>query len=276
MPYDLKGRNVLVTGGSRGLGAVICKTFAAQGCNVAINYFNRVEAANDVAAECEKLGVKAVVVKGDACLTAECAATVAEAKGKLGGLDIIIANAGWTKFTQFGDLDAMNEEEWDRCWSANVKGPLALFKAAKDTFNSNPEGGVFLITSSIAATSQGGSSMAYSVTKTAQVQLMKCLAATQGAKTRINAVLPGFLRTEWYITTLLFPLLAWMRFVCLVLTVYRGLKYPQETIDFVINKATLHHETDLQDTADVFVMLARNTSMTGAKVQIDAGLNIQG
>ncbi|KAF2471595.1 short chain dehydrogenase/reductase [Lindgomyces ingoldianus] len=252
MPYDLKGRNVLITGGSRGLGEVLAITFAKEGCNIAINYFNRIEAADEVKATCEGFGVKAVVVKGDACLTSECVRSVEEAKEKLGGLDIVIANAGWTKFTTFGDLDAMNEDEWDKCWSANVKGPLALLKAAKPTFNSNPDGGILLITSSIAAVSQGGSSMAYAVTKAAQVQLMKCLASTQGPKIRINAVLPGLLLTEW------------------------GLRYPPEVIEAVKAKAALGCAVDLQDCADVFVMLAKNTSMTGMKVQIDGGANIQG
>ncbi|KAF2656860.1 short chain dehydrogenase/reductase [Lophiostoma macrostomum CBS 122681] len=252
MPYELKGRNVLVTGGSAGLGEVICYTFAKQGCNVAVNYFNRFDPAEKVRKECESHGVKAVLVKADMCDTKDVKRSVEEATEKLGGLDIIIGNAGWTKFTEFGDLDAMSEEEWDRCWSANVKAPLTLLKAAKETFNANPEGGVFITTNSIAGNSQGGSSMPYAVTKAAQIQLIKCLAATQGPKIRVNTVLPGFLDTEW------------------------GRKYPQSTIDAVKDKAVLKHETYLQDCADAFVAIARNTSMTGQKMQIDAGLNVQG
>jgi NAD(P)-dependent dehydrogenase (short-subunit alcohol dehydrogenase family) len=74
---------------------------------------------------------------------------------------------------------------------------MALVREALPTFNQNPEGGVFIITSSVAGTSLGGSSMAYSVTKAAQLHLMRCLANTQGKKVRINAVLPGLLLTEW-------------------------------------------------------------------------------
>jgi NAD(P)-dependent dehydrogenase (short-subunit alcohol dehydrogenase family) len=65
------------------------------------------------------------------------------------------------------------------------------------TFNANPEGGVFIITSSIAGVTAGGSSMPYAVTKAAQLHLMLCLASTQGPKVRVNAVLPGWLDTEW-------------------------------------------------------------------------------
>ena len=70
-------------------------------------------------------------------------------------------------------------------------------KAAVPAFASNPEGGVFIITSSIAGRTVGGSSMPYSVTKAAQLHLMRCLAKTQGPSVRVNAVLPGWLDTEW-------------------------------------------------------------------------------
>jgi NAD(P)-dependent dehydrogenase (short-subunit alcohol dehydrogenase family) len=78
-----------------------------------------------------------------------------------------------------------------------VYGQMALLREALPTFNKNPQGGVFIITSSIAGTSIGGSSMAYSVTKAAQLHLMRCMAQTQGPKVRVNAVLPGLLLTEW-------------------------------------------------------------------------------
>lgn len=93
---------------------------------------------------------------------------------------------------------------------------MHLFRKALPTLKSNHDGGVFLITSSIAGISPGGSSMAYSVSKAAGqpshatreqvvctdeilagLQLMKCLAATQGPEIRVNAVLPGLLLTEW-------------------------------------------------------------------------------
>jgi NAD(P)-dependent dehydrogenase (short-subunit alcohol dehydrogenase family) len=67
-------------------------------------------------------------------------------------------------------------------------------------------GGAFIVTSSIAGISAAGSSMAYSVTKAAQLHLIRCLASTQGPKIRINAVLPGLLLTDW--VSLHFPLVA--------------------------------------------------------------------
>lgn len=250
MPYDLRSKNVLITGGSAGLGEILAYTFARQGANIAINYCNRADKAEAVRAGVEELGVKGVVVKADMSSVVECKRCVAESIALLGGLDVIIANAGWTRFSDFADLEAMSEEEWDKCWATNVKQPHALLSAAKETFMANPEGGVMITTGSIAGTSQGGSSMPYAVTKAAQIQLVKCLALTQAPKIRVNTVLPGLLLTEW------------------------GNKYGPERIAYHKNLNALKHEVFLDDCAETYVMLAKNTSMTGAKITVDAGANI--
>lgn len=183
---------------SRGLGAEIARAFAAEGSNIAINYANNASAAQTLASELEsKHGVKATILKADAGSTSAVTALVKDATTALGGLDIVIANAGWTRFSDFADLDALTDDEWDRCWKTNVLGVKALAAAAVPVFNFNAEGGVVLVTSSIAGRSIGGSSMAYSVTKAAQLHLVKCVAKTQGRKVRCNAVLPGLLLTEW-------------------------------------------------------------------------------
>lgn len=97
----------------------------------------------------------------------------------------------------FGDLFGNTDEEWDQCWTVNVKAQMQLLRAAAPHFNANPDGGVFLMTSSVAGVKQAGSSMPYSVTKAAGLHLMKCLALTQGPKIRVNAVLPGLMLTDW-------------------------------------------------------------------------------
>ena len=183
---------------NRGLGAEIARAFAAEGSNIAINYANNASAAEKLANELEATHkVKTTIIKADAGSTSAIASLVQTAKETLGGLDIAIANAGWTRFSDFADLDALSDEEWDRCWKTNVLGVKQLAASATPIFNSNPEGGVVLVTSSIAGRSIGGSSMAYSVTKAAQLHLVKCVAKTQGKKVRCNAVLPGLLLTDW-------------------------------------------------------------------------------
>ncbi|KAL4781877.1 hypothetical protein BJX76DRAFT_309881 [Aspergillus varians] len=249
MPYSLQKRNVLVTAGSRGLGAVVAQKFAAEGCNIAINYFSSQDAAEKIASGIRtQYNVKAITLKGDASVQSECQNLVKSAIEQLGGLDILVSNAGWTKITKFGDLDAMEEEDWDKCWSANVKGHMWLFKAALPTFKANPDGGVFLLTSSAAAVSASGSSLPYSVTKAAGLHLVKCLAQTQGNKVRVNAVLPGLLLTEW------------------------GLRFPKEQIELYKSRAPLNTLPEVEDTADAYITLAKNSSMTAQAVQIDSGM----
>jgi NAD(P)-dependent dehydrogenase (short-subunit alcohol dehydrogenase family) len=249
MPYILKGRNVLVTGGSRGLGVLVCLKFAQEGCNIAINYVSSADKGEALASTIEKEhGVKAFAIQGDMGLEVDCIRTVKEAISGFGGLDIIISNAGYTRFSTFSDLSALTAEDWDTCYAVNVKAQAILLREALPTFNANPEGGVFLITSSIAGVGTSGSSMPYSVTKAAQLHLMRCLAGTQGPKVRVNAVAPGLLLTEW------------------------GNKYPKEAIADMKERAWLKKETGLEDTAQAFIDAAKNSSMTGQKIQVDSGL----
>ncbi|KAJ5709965.1 hypothetical protein N7493_009557 [Penicillium malachiteum] len=252
MPYSLKARNVLVIGGSRGLGAVISEKFAAEGSNVAINYMSNKQTADEVAKDlASKYNVKTVVIQGDAGKQESAASTVKSSIEQLGGLDVIISNAGWTKITNFPDLDAMDDEDWDKCWNINVKSSLYLFKAAKSTFDANPEGGAFLITASTAGVTPSGSAVPYSVAKAAAIHLMKCLAQSQGAKVRVNSVLPSLMLTEW------------------------GQKFPQEKIDAMREKMVLKKLPEVEDVADMFIAIAKNSSMTGQAVQIDCGFAIR-
>ncbi|UKZ89676.1 putative secondary metabolism biosynthetic enzyme [Trichoderma asperellum] len=251
MPYSLKGRNVLVTGGSRGLGAIICKKFAQEGANVAINYVSNSTAAQTLADTLAKdYSSKIFVIQGDAEKRDDNVRIVQETVKNLGGLDIIIANAGWTKPSKFGDLHALTDDEWNKCWAVNVMSHLQLVQEAAPIFNANPEGGVYLITSSVAGISNRGSSMAYSVSKAAGLQLMKNLAFTQGPKIRVNAILPGLMLTEW------------------------GQRFGPEIIEKVKGASTLKRETDLDDAADAFISAAKNASMTGQEIVIDSGLNM--
>ncbi|KAK2625265.1 hypothetical protein QTJ16_005634 [Diplocarpon rosae] len=187
---------------------------------------------------------------------ADVVSTVKSAIELLGGLDIIISNAGYTRFSTFSDLSAPTTEDWDKCYAVNVKAQALLMREAAATFNDNVHGGVFIMTSSIAGKTLGGSSMPYSVTKAAQLHLMRCLASTQGPNIRVNAVLPGWLATEW--SNLLMSV--------------EGVKYSEDRVKEMNQKAWLKKETDLGDCAQAFVDIARNTSMTGQRIQVDSGL----
>ncbi|CAK4010954.1 Hypothetical predicted protein [Lecanosticta acicola] len=249
MPYSLRGRNVLITGGSRGLGAEVARKFAAEGCNIAINYVSSEAPAQALAQELQSThNVKTITIQGDGGKISDIQNCIQQTVKSLGGLDIIIGNAGYTKFSNFADLDALSYEDWDKCWHTNVLGNHVLLKEAMPIFKENAEGGVFIMTGSVAGKSLSGSSMAYSVTKAAQVHLMKCLAQTQGPKVRVNCVLPGLLLTDW------------------------GSLYGEERIEKLKEQAVLKKETELGDCAQAYVDLSKNTSITGQAWHVDSGL----
>jgi NAD(P)-dependent dehydrogenase (short-subunit alcohol dehydrogenase family) len=94
MPYKLQGRNVLIVGGARGLGVSIAEKFAAEGCNIAINYLSSQQQADDLALRLEKeFNIKTTTVQGDAGVQADCVRLVRTAIERFSGLDIIISNA---------------------------------------------------------------------------------------------------------------------------------------------------------------------------------------
>ncbi|KAF3905731.1 hypothetical protein AA313_de0201843 [Arthrobotrys entomopaga] len=257
--YELAGRNVLVTGGSRGIGEAISERFAAQGSNLILNYISNKERADALKTKLlEKyLTIKVVAIQADVGKKEECENLVKQSIEALGGLDVICSNAGWTKFAQFGDLDALSEEDWDKCYAVNVKANIWLLNAAKPTFNANPDGGSLTICASIAihfipqGTTTRGSSMAYAVSKSAALHLMRCLAASQGPKIRVNAVCPGLVLTEW------------------------GDLFPQSIKDAYVEATQTKKIIKVEDVADAFIFCAKNVAMTGQKIIIDGGVIIQ-
>ena len=190
---SLRGQNVLITGGSAGLGAAVATKFASEGANLAINYASSKDRAEELASSLQKAhtGIKIVILQGDVSKAKVCAELVEQTVKALGGIDCVVSNAGWTKATNWEDLDSFTEEEWDRVYAMNVKAHVFLFKAAKKHFNDNANGGNMIITSSVAGIRASGSALAYSVSKHAAIALARGLALHQGPKCRINTVAPG-------------------------------------------------------------------------------------
>lgn len=119
-----------------------------------------------------------------------------ETISNFGRLDVVISNAGWTRITNFSNLDeGMLEEDWDRCFLYNVKSHLWLLHAAKPYLEETE--GAFVTTASVAGVKPSGSSLPYAVTKAAAIHLSKALAVICAPKIRFNSVSPGLLMTEW-------------------------------------------------------------------------------
>ncbi|PUU79601.1 hypothetical protein B9Z19DRAFT_1124948 [Tuber borchii] len=194
---SLKDKNVLITRGSRGLGAAAAHAFRKGRCkHLGKLYQRRSQRRQCNSRNCRQARGQGGYRKGRYWCRRELREDSDKCIALFGSVDVIISNVGWMKISDFGDLNALSEAEWDKCWAVNIKANLHLLRAASESFNANPDGGSFLISSSTAAITPSGSAMAYSVTKAAGLHLMPCLAQTQGLKIRVNAVLPGLLLTD--------------------------------------------------------------------------------
>lgn len=121
---------------------------------------------------------------------------VQETVSRFGRLDVVVSNAGWTRVTNFGNLDeGMLEDDWDKCFLYNVKAHLWLMHASREELEKTE--GAFVTTASIAGIKPSGSSLPYAVTKSAAIHLSKSLAVICSPKIRVNSVSPGLLLTEW-------------------------------------------------------------------------------
>ena len=193
---QLSGKTALITGASRGVGAAAALQLAQAGCRIAINHRQTPDRAEAVAAQCCDAGAEAIVIQGDVAEDAACRAMVAQTLEAFGALDILINNAGTTRFIDFPDLDAVTDDVWDRILAVNLKGPFQATRAAREALATG-EGGVIINTASIAGLTGAGSSIPYAASKAALLTLTKSLARTLGPEIRVNAVAPGFIEGEW-------------------------------------------------------------------------------
>jgi len=175
---------VVITGGSRGIGAAAVELFAARGDRVYFLYEKNHEAARAVA---EKTGATAI------CCDVADGRAVKAAFEQIGDVDILICNAGQM---HFGLMSMMEEERWDRLFAVNVKGIYTCVNAAMGSFLRKHSGCVITVSS---MWGQVGASCeaAYSATKGAVIALTKALAKELGPSgIRVNCVAPGVILTD--------------------------------------------------------------------------------
>ena len=175
---------VVVTGGSRGIGAAVVARYAARGDRVYFLYEKNHEAARAVA---EKTGAVPI------CCDVADGSAVAEAFARIPEVDILVCNAGvcW-----YGLLTDMKDAEWDRIFAVNVKGIYNCVKAAMPAFLRKHSGSIITVSS---MWGQVGASCeaAYSATKGAVIALTKALAKELGPSgIRVNCVAPGVILTD--------------------------------------------------------------------------------
>ena len=187
----------IITGSSSGVGAATAQQFASLGCHVVINYSHSAQAAEQVAADCRKLGVQALVCQADVADDQQCRAMVQQAVDKFGRLDFLVNNAGTTKFCDHDQLDGLSAEDFQRIYGVNVIGAYQMVRAARPHLEKSPEGGAVVNVASTAAITGIGSSIAYAASKGAMVTMTLSLGRVLGPRIRLNVVCPGFIQGDW-------------------------------------------------------------------------------
>jgi 3-oxoacyl-[acyl-carrier protein] reductase len=243
----LQGKNILVTGASKGIGRAIASRFAQEGANIAFTYLSSVEKGQALENELKALGVKAKGYRSDAS-DFKAAEDLANAMvSDFGTMDVLVNNAGITKD---GLLMRMSEEQWDAVININLKSVFNLTKAAIKQLMKQKYGSIINITSVVGIRGNAGQAN-YSASKAGIIGFTKSVALELGSRNiRSNAIAPGFIETEM-----------------------TG-ELDQKVVEEWKKGIPLKRGGTPEDVADAAIFLASDLSkyITGQVIQVDGGM----
>jgi 3-oxoacyl-[acyl-carrier protein] reductase len=190
----LEGKNVIITGASRGIGMGIAKVFAEHGANVAFTYSSSEAPAKELEKELMAKGVKAKAYKSNAASFNEADALVDEVLKDFDGvIDVLINNAGITKDNL---LMRMSEADFDTVIDINLKSVFNMTKAVQRTLLKQRSGSIINMSSVVGVKGNAGQTN-YAASKAGMIGFTKSVALELGSRNiRCNAIAPGFIETE--------------------------------------------------------------------------------
>src|ERR1700759_4221782 len=187
----LKGKVAVVTGASKGIGAAIAKSLAAEGASVVVNYASSKSGAKTVVDAITAAGGKAVAVGGDVSKASEAQGIVDAAIKNYGRLDILVNNFG---VYEFSPIEGVTEDQFHRMFNINVLGLLLTTQAALKHIG---QGGSIINVGSVVSRVTPPASSIYTGTKGAVDAITGVIAKELGAKKiRVNSINPGMVETE--------------------------------------------------------------------------------
>ena len=186
-------RAALVTGGAKGIGRAVCLALAEKGMDIAVNYAGSAAAAEETAAACRALGVRAVTLQADVRRPENCQKLVEDTVAALGRIDVLVNNAGITADTL---MLRMTEADFDNVLATNLKGAFFCTKAASRTMMRQRYGRIVSISSVVGLHGNAGQTN-YAAAKAGLVGLTKSVAKEYAARQiTANVVAPGFIDTD--------------------------------------------------------------------------------
>jgi 3-oxoacyl-[acyl-carrier protein] reductase len=244
---DLAGKNVLITGSTRGIGKAIALAFAKEGANIVLN--GRSEIKPEQLAEIEAFGVKCIGISGDISDYAAAGKMVEETLATFGTIDILVNNAGVTKDTL---LLRMSQEDFETCLTINLVGTFNMTQHTIKKMMKQRSGAIINLASVSGLIGNVGQAN-YAASKAGVVGFTKSVAREVAPRgITCNAIAPGFIETE--MTEVL-----------------------SEKIKEQMNKQIpLQAFGQVEDVAHTAVFLAKSPYITGQVINVDGGLVMNG
>ena len=241
----LEGKVAVVTGGSRGIGAEIAKVLARNGAQVAINYQNSSDKADEIVHEIEQEGGRAFAFQADVMVADTVHKFIEEVLARYGKIDILINNAGITRDKTFRK---MSIEEWEEVINVNLN---SVFNTTSEVINHMMEQkyGRIINISSIIGQSGGFGQTNYAASKAGLLGFTKSLALeTARNGITVNSICPGFIETE---------MVAAM---------------PENVKESIIAKVPMRRLGQTDEVADTVLFLIKSSYITGQEINVNGGL----
>lgn len=243
---EISGKNVLITGSSRGIGLGIAHAFAGQGANVILNGRSSIPA--EVLESFADYGVKVHVVLGDVAKQQDARQMVAKAIELAGSIDVLVNNAGITKD---GLALRMSEDDFEAVLKVNLTGTFNMTQAVLKPMTKAKMGAVINVSSVVGLIGNAGQAN-YAASKAGVIGFTKAIAReVAGRNVRVNAIAPGFIESD--MTAVL----------------------SDKIREAMLGQIPMKRFGLAQEVADVAVFLARQEYLTGQVIAIDGGLTMQ-
>jgi 3-oxoacyl-[acyl-carrier protein] reductase len=240
---DGESRVALVTGGGTGVGLEISRELARLGFRVAVSYARSEAEASANLEELRRAGSRVSLHRADIAVEADVDALIEAVYETHERLDVVVNNAGSTRFVPFANIAAVDAAVWDEVMNVNLRGTYLVCRAAALRMR-GAGGGAIVNIASTSGLHPAGSSIPYAVSKAGIIHLTKALAVALAPEIRVNAVAPGLMMTRWW----------------------RG---HQKVADESLNATRFGRALDLADVAKTAVMLATNESISGQTMVVD-------
>ena len=243
---ELKGKNIFITGSTRGIGLAMAHKFASLGANIVLN--GRREIDEELVSEFSDYGVQVVSISGDVSDSTDAKRMVEETIEKLGSVDILVNNAGITKDKLMLKL---TEEDFEQVLKVNLVGAFNMTQAVLKTMTKARQGAVINVSSVVGLIGNVGQAN-YAASKAGLIGFTKSVAREVAARNvRVNAIAPGMIESD--------------------MTDVLSDKVKEATLAQIPMKRF----GNTSEVAEVAVFLARQEYLTGQVIAIDGGLTMR-